>query len=87
MLQLLDAGDSADRPQQAAQTAQGDAQVVQLLLGAAAILSVGLLALFLLKPWQGRGDLRSRQLRRFERLLEMHGLRRQDAGGALAVGA
>ncbi len=31
MLQLLDAGDSADRPQQAAQTAQGDAQVVQCL--------------------------------------------------------
>ncbi|MCO3926599.1 DUF3488 domain-containing protein [Pseudomonas aeruginosa] len=30
-----------------------------LLLGAAAILSVGLLALFLLKPWQGRDDLRS----------------------------
>ena len=52
-----------------------------LLLGAAAILSVGLLALFLLKPWQGRGDLRSRQLRRFERLLEMHGLRRSPAKG------
>ncbi|EMD2733329.1 DUF3488 domain-containing protein, partial [Pseudomonas aeruginosa] len=57
-----------------------------LLLGAAAILSVGLLALFLLKPWQGRGDLRSRQLRRFERLLEMHGLRRSPGEGLRSYG-
>ncbi|PXB93451.1 DUF3488 domain-containing protein, partial [Pseudomonas aeruginosa] len=57
-----------------------------LLLGAAAILSVGLLALFLLKPWQGRDDLRSRQLRRFERLLEMHGLRRSPGEGLRSYG-
>ncbi|MBH9399226.1 DUF3488 domain-containing protein [Pseudomonas aeruginosa] len=57
-----------------------------LLLGGAGALLVGLLALFLLKPWQPRGDAQDRQLRRFERLLEGQGLRRSPGEGLRAFG-
>ncbi|MGN5837064.1 DUF4129 domain-containing protein, partial [Pseudomonas aeruginosa] len=39
-----------------------------------------------LMPWLGRADLRSRLLRRFERVLVMHGLRRTPGEGLRSYG-
>ena len=58
------------------------------LLGTALVggggLLLGLLALFLFKPWRRERDPLLRQFRRFERLLARHGLPRQAAEGPRA---
>lgn len=53
------------------------------LVGGGGVL-VGLLALFLFKPWRRERDPLLRQFRRFERLLTRHGLPRQAAEGPRA---
>ncbi|MGQ7958204.1 transglutaminase TgpA family protein [Pseudomonas sp. SP16.1] len=53
------------------------------LVGGGALL-LGLLALWLLKPWQQRRDPQGQAYRRFERLLARYGVRRQAGEGARA---
>ena len=58
-----------------------DGQVLGLALVGGGGLLLGLLALFLFKPWRRERDPLLRQFRRFERLLARHGLPRQAAEG------
>ena len=55
-------------------------RLAMALLGGGGLL-LGLLALWLLKPWQARPSPGQKQFRRFERLLLRHGLRRSAAEG------
>lgn len=58
-----------------------DARLLALsLVGGGAVL-LGLLALWLFKPWQREHDVQQRLFRRFELLLGRHGLRRQPGEG------
>ncbi|MEE4636958.1 DUF3488 and transglutaminase-like domain-containing protein [Pseudomonas alliivorans] len=50
-------------------------------------LSLGLVALWLFKPWQRESDSQLRLFNAFERLLARHGLRRMPGEGAEAFGA
>ena len=58
-----------------------DGQLLGLALVGGGGLLLGLLALFLFKPWRRERDPLLRQFRRFERLLARHGLPRQAAEG------
>ena len=51
------------------------------------VLSLGLVALWLFKPWQRESDSQLRLFNVFERLLARHGLRRMPGEGAEAFGA
>jgi transglutaminase-like putative cysteine protease len=55
----------------------------QVFAGGAVII-LGLLALWLLKPWQRQSDFQLRVFNRFERLLARQGLKRQPGEGAQA---
>lgn len=66
---------------------QVDGQSLLLSLVAGAALLVGLLGLWLLKPWQRRGNAQQRLLREFERLLARHGVSREVAEGMRAYAA
>lgn len=61
-----------------------DEQLLVLALVGGGGLLLGLLALFLFKPWRRERDPLLRQFRRFERLLARHGLPRQAAEGPRA---
>ena len=61
-----------------------DGQLLGLALVGGGGLLLGLLALFLFKPWRRERDPLLRQFRRFERLLARHGLPRQAAEGPRA---
>ncbi|MBA4244568.1 MAG: DUF3488 domain-containing protein [Pseudomonas sp.] len=61
-----------------------DWQRLALALVGTGTLLIGLLALWLLKPWQQRADPQRQAFRRFERLLARHGVRRQAGEGARA---
>ena len=61
-----------------------DGQLLGLALVGGGGLLLGLLALFLFKPWRRERDLLLRQFRRFERLLARHGVPRQAAEGPRA---
>lgn len=61
-----------------------DGQLLGLALVGGGGLLLGLLALFLFKPWRRERDPLLRQFRRFERLLVRHGLPRQAAEGPRA---
>lgn len=61
-----------------------DEQLLVLALVGGGGLLLGLLALFLFKPWRRERDPLLRQFRRFERLLVRHGLPRQAAEGPRA---
>ena len=61
-----------------------DGQLLGLALVGGGGLLLGLLALFLFKPWCRERDPLLRQFRRFERLLARHGLPRQAAEGPRA---
>jgi transglutaminase-like putative cysteine protease len=61
-----------------------DGQVLGLALVGGGGLLLGLLALFLFKPWRRERDPLLRQFRRFERLLGRHGVPRQAAEGPRA---
>lgn len=58
-----------------------DWQRLALLILGVMALSLGLLALWLLKPWRRRGDSQIRLWRRFERLLSRHGVQRLPGEG------
>ena len=53
-------------------------------LAGLAVLAMGVLALWLFKPWQQRGTPAQRLLLRYERLLAQHGLPRQPGEGIRA---
>jgi transglutaminase-like putative cysteine protease len=61
-----------------------DGQLLGLALVGGGGLLLGLLALFLFKPWRRERDPLLRQFRRFERLLARHGVPRQAAEGPRA---
>ncbi|WP_263142853.1 DUF3488 and transglutaminase-like domain-containing protein [Pseudomonas sp. RIT-PI-AD] len=61
-----------------------DARVLASGLVGGGGLALGLLALLLFKPWQGRQDPQVRLFLRFERLLARHGLHRQAGEGPRA---
>ncbi len=61
-----------------------DWQRLALALVGSGTLLIGLLALWLLKPWQQRADPQRQAFSRFERLLARHGVRRQAGEGARA---
>ena len=61
-----------------------DGQLLGLALVGGGGLLLGLLALFLFKPWRRERDPLLRQFRHFERLLARHGLLRQAAEGPRA---
>jgi transglutaminase-like putative cysteine protease len=61
-----------------------DWQRLALALVGSGTLLLGLLALWLLGPWQQRRDPQHQAFRRFERLLARHGVRRQAGEGARA---
>lgn len=61
-----------------------DSQVLLLALVGGGGLLLGLLALFLFKPWRREQDPQLRQFLRFERLLARHGLQRLPAEGPRA---
>ena len=54
------------------------------VFAAGAMIILGLLALWLLKPWQRQSDFQLRVFNRFERLLARQGLKRQPGEGAQA---
>ena len=61
-----------------------DGQLLGLALVGGGGLLLGLLALFLFKPWRRERDPLLRQFRYFERLLARHGVPRQAAEGPRA---
>ncbi|MDA7085662.1 DUF3488 and DUF4129 domain-containing transglutaminase family protein [Pseudomonas sp. SA3-5] len=61
-----------------------DARVLALSLVGAGGLLLGLLALWLFKPWQRERDPQQRLFRRFEQLLARHAVHRQPGEGARA---
>ncbi|MDM8349912.1 DUF3488 and DUF4129 domain-containing transglutaminase family protein [Pseudomonas sp. sp1636] len=61
-----------------------DAQVLALSLVGGGGLLIGLLALWLFKPWQGERDQQQRLFKRFEQLLARHAGPRQPGEGARA---
>ncbi|PZR46333.1 MAG: DUF3488 domain-containing protein, partial [Ectopseudomonas oleovorans] len=59
-----------------------DWQRLALVLVGTGALLIGLLALWLLKPWQQRPDPQRQAFRKFERLLARHDVRREAGEGA-----